>query len=915
MANRSSRAKQFLEKVLPEGGVEAVLADAPLALELMAESAELVSAEQEIVRATLEKLATNEELSPREEFMVEAIIIPDKRPAIDVIRGDFRVKHSLWQHYGQDPIKSRIRKALPSIGRIEVSGIPSLPYGGTGFVVGRGLLMTNRHVAGLFASGVGRRSLTFKSGIRAGVDFKRERGLSETQFLRVRRVLMIHPHWDMALLQVDGLSDRNPPLVLSLDQPEQLAGRDVAVVGYPAFDPRNPADVQNQVFGSVYYVKRLQPGKLGARRSTRSFGHQVSAMTHDASTLGGNSGSAVIDVASGNVVALHFAGVYLDANFTVPSWELSRDQRVIEAGVQFRGAARGDEDATAEWWSAVEGPAAEAEPGEPGAQPAAGGGTAGVVLAPGGGATWTIPLQITVRLGEAQPAVAAAAAAPAAGEPVEERPVEPVHDPDYSTRQGYDPQFLEVELPLPEAVDESLCAPLIEEDGGHVLDYHHFSLVIHKDRRLALFTAANFDASEERKRPEPGKPYTRKALGGLGKNDTERWFLDPRIESEHQLPDRFFTKDQGAFDRGHVVRREDMAWGDSYEEVRFANGDTFHTTNCSPQVAGFNQSASGENWGDLENYVTEQVGTDRLTLIAGPVLADDDPFFVGVDDEGAVRVRIPRQYWKVVVANEDGELRAFAFLLRQDLSDVPLEFAVDAVWRQHMVSIGELEGLLGVVRFPDVLHQADQADTDEGEAVRSRAAIDRLETTAAPARAPEAWPEEELERPTPHGGDDSAAEPGKKRTAPWEEGLEAPAPWRVAKSLLALRKQVNAKYPKRSKASDGSIGDAAHATRNSDHNPWVKDGATGVVTAVDITHDPASGCDAGALAEAIRASRDKRVKYLIWNRRIVSSYKEGNVAAWTWRPYGGTNPHSKHVHISVLPKKTAYDSEAGWAAS
>ena len=34
------------------------------------------------------------------------------------------------------------------------------------------------------------------------------------------------------------------------------------------------------------------------------------------------------------------------------------------------------------------------------------------------------------------------------------------------------------------------------------------------------------------------------------------------------------------------------------------NGDTYHTTNCSPQVAGFNRAANGEdNWGDLENLV------------------------------------------------------------------------------------------------------------------------------------------------------------------------------------------------------------------------------------------------------------------------------------------------------------------------
>jgi hypothetical protein len=219
-----------------------------------------------------------------------------------------------------------------------------------------------------------------------------------------------------------------------------------------------------------------------------------------------------------------------------------------------------------------------------------------------------------------------------------------------------------------------------------------------------------------------------------------------------------------------------------------------------------------------------------------------------------------------------------------------------------MIAISDLEELLGIVRFPEVVRQADQANTAAGETVRSLAGIELLEE---PDR-------QELERPTPNSGDDEYAEPGVVKELPTIE-LEAVTLWRVAKSLLALRRQVDAKAPRRSKASDGTIGDAAHAARSSDHNPWVRDGAMGVVTAMDITHDPANGCDAGALAESIRASRDVRVKYIIWNRRVASSSVIGGVAAWTWRPYGGSNPHSKHVHISVQPEKGAFDSEAAWA--
>ena len=133
--------------------------------------------------------------------------------------------------------------------------------------------------------------------------------------------------------------------------------------------------------------------------------------------------------------------------------------------------------------------------------------------------------------------------------------------------------------------------------------------------------------------------------------------------------------------------------------------------------------------------------------------------------------------------------------------------------------------------------------------------------------------------------------------------------WRVAKSLLKLRDQFNAQYPRRNKASDGTIGDAAHASRDSDHNPWVKDGSMGVVTALDITHDPANGVDIAGIAEHLRLQKDPRIKYVICNRRIFSS----TTSPWQWRTYTGSNPHTAHFHTSVHSSKSHYDSEASWS--
>lgn len=111
--------------------------------------------------------------------------------------------------------------------------------------------------------------------------------------------------------------------------------------------------------------------------------------------------------------------------------------------------------------------------------------------------------------------------------------------------------------------------------------------------------------------------------------------------------------------------------------------------------------------------------------------------------------------------------------------------------------------------------------------------------------------------------------------------------WRLAKSLDVLRTQVNNAYPDRSKVSDGTIGDSSHASTPSDHNPNAK----GVVCAMDITHDPAHGFDAGKFVEAQRKFPHRDLKYMIFNRTIYSR-KYG----WVARPSSG---HEHHVHVSV----------------
>lgn len=129
--------------------------------------------------------------------------------------------------------------------------------------------------------------------------------------------------------------------------------------------------------------------------------------------------------------------------------------------------------------------------------------------------------------------------------------------------------------------------------------------------------------------------------------------------------------------------------------------------------------------------------------------------------------------------------------------------------------------------------------------------------------------------------------------------------WRLAEGLKKLREQVNKLAPNRSKVSDGSIGDPRHASRTSDHNPWHRVKGVGVVTAIDITHDPANGLDGAKLSEALIA--DKRTKYIIFNKRIWKA-RTGK-----WEAYTGPNAHKHHVHISIKPESC--DDISEWILS
>lgn len=137
---------------------------------------------------------------------------------------------------------------------------------------------------------------------------------------------------------------------------------------------------------------------------------------------------------------------------------------------------------------------------------------------------------------------------------------------------------------------------------------------------------------------------------------------------------------------------------------------------------------------------------------------------------------------------------------------------------------------------------------------------------------------------------------------------------RPAKALLKLKEQIDDAAPTRDRSSDGMIASSAHSAQNptSDHEPRITDSSgVKVVTAIDITNDPARGVDCNRIVKTLIESADKRIKYVIWDKKIWNPDIDDEPELT--RRYDGSNPHTKHFHLSLEAKQALYDSTQPWA--
>ncbi len=212
---------------------------------------------------------------------------------------------------------------------------------------------------------------------------------------------------------------------------------------------------------------------------------------------------------------------------------------------------------------------------------------------------------------------------------------------------GYNPLFLGEGCPvhLPEITPEIFDVVLRGTDlrEGFILDYPNYSVVMNKHARQALFSAANADFDPENK--GSGRSFRR----------------DRRIDKAFQIENEYYR--QNVWDRGHLTKREAVAWGPTRAKANKASKDSCFWPNISLQHEKFHH----DEWGALEGAIksTNMDEGEKFNIVTGPIFTGYDRYY---QRDGLEEIRIPAAFWKVIsyVGKNTGELETNAFLVYQD---------------------------------------------------------------------------------------------------------------------------------------------------------------------------------------------------------------------------------------------------------
>ena len=667
----------------------------------------------------------------------------------------------------------RGRRAARAVARIITRDGAAL---GTGFLISPRLLMTNNHVIG---------NERAANGLWAEFDYELDldgHPAKVTRFAFAPQLCFLTNHEDNLDYTVVALGDRVMGskalphfgyLPVSSARNKHQLGDLVNIIQHPDGRMKEAVVRENQIVArkdtTLHYVADTEPGSSGSPVLNVQFG--LVALHHWGSPhreLTDEKGKLLPKTINEGIRA---SSIYTDLttlSATLKPGPRSLIAEALQIGLKGASVPYGSGD------------------GEGAGSPNSVGPTA---ISDDGSATWNIPLTVTVRVGDTTATRGSnAVALPApndAGSGGGEAKVE--LDPDYDGRDGYDAKFLDgTPIPLPKLSTNmrKIAARNLHAKPGDdpfELKYHHYSVVMNGKRRLAFVSAVNIDGAQakdfNRQKGTIGDPFEDE---DGGQEASELWFADERIKPNQQTPPDFYqgqtTFDaQGKritdrrstahllnlFQQGHLTRRQDPIWGNDIELIKFCNADTFHVTNCSPQIGFFNmgmarkeslafdekatpkksKSKKGKtsghpggilHWRALEEYVQTNARADRgkVTVFTGAIFNNGKDYAWDRGRPDMKGFKAPREYWKLILRKEKGELQATALLANQSpLVGPHLPEKLDprvtygAVDQYHL-SIAELESRTKL-DFGSTVRAADTyAPKGTGESRRIRKVTD-----------------------------------------------------------------------------------------------------------------------------------------------------------------------------------------------
>jgi hypothetical protein len=308
-------------------------------------------ASAQLAAAALKK-DPNAALTTEQRQALHAFVHLLARPALRVVNDAIPAIPRSWERLktAHDLVMHRIR----GVGRIDSS---ARAHVGTGWFVAENLLLTNRHVAGALCGLDIHRDRTWLDKLPAAVvatnalwdkdpsqrpvwDPAEAPSAASVAIGTITKIRAFHPLLDMALLDVTGVAN-SKSLVLRMHAvaPATLVKHDVYLAGYPGVTP--PYGVSAQVAKLLFPdasssgLKRVSPGQLVALVDDLPVAANKPRQSHDGSSLGGSSGSPVIDFDNHRVVALHHSGQYGLANYAVPLWLVKDEPFFTANGVTF----------------------------------------------------------------------------------------------------------------------------------------------------------------------------------------------------------------------------------------------------------------------------------------------------------------------------------------------------------------------------------------------------------------------------------------------------------------------------------------------------------------------------------------------------------------------------------------------------